>query len=119
MKGSDGKQADSHDGLIAQQHGAYPLLGLHTDTLDTPTNSVPYAPTRRPILWQPTFSCRARSTILRVPLPYAPMLRSAKHPSYYSTLYSSEVERERERARERERERERETRRPSLPAPPH
>ena len=76
-------------GIIAQQHaGAYPLPGLHTDTLDTPTNSVPYAPTRRPILWQPTSSCIACSTILSVPLPYAHMLRSAKHPSYYSTLYS-------------------------------
>ena len=58
------QRADSHGRQIAQQHGAYPLPGLHTDTLDTPTNSVPYAPTRRPILWQPTFSCRARSTIL-------------------------------------------------------
>ena len=47
MKGSDGQRADSHGGLIAQQHGAYPFPGLHTDTLDTPTYSVPYAPTVR------------------------------------------------------------------------
>ena len=44
MKGSDGQRADSHGGLIAQQHGEYPLPGLHTDT---PTCSVPYAPTVR------------------------------------------------------------------------
>ena len=31
---SDGQRADSHGGLIAQQHGAYPLPGLHTDTLE-------------------------------------------------------------------------------------
>ena len=63
MKGSDGQWADSHGGLIAQQHGAYPLPGLHTDTLDTPTNSVPYAPTSvshalTDHSWQPTSICR-------------------------------------------------------------
>ena len=68
MKGLEGQRADSHGGLISQQHGAYPLPGLHTDTLDTPAYSVPYAPLRVPCpdhLWQPTSTCRARSTILR------------------------------------------------------
>ena len=41
MKGSDGQRANSHGGLIAQQHGAYPLLGLHTDTKQASREGVP------------------------------------------------------------------------------
>ena len=69
MKGSDGQRADSHGGLIAQQHGAYPLPGLHKDTLDTPD--------ARYHIPLPTVSHACPVTIYGNPNPYAELDKPA------------------------------------------